>query len=114
MAQSTWNGDKVRRRVLKAVERGVNVVMAAAVLQAKLHHPGWRNITALAEGSVRVITLAKRSGNAISGEWGSVGTGYVLWLELNHGSFLRNAADKEYPKLAKAIRGSLARSAASG
>lgn len=126
MVQFTWNGDKVRRRVIKAVERGVNVVMAAAVLEAKMNHPGWKNVFLIAEGSVRILKFAKGSRNVVSGEWGSAGgpkpvpgqkpkaPSYVLWLEVNHGSFLRNAADKEYPKLTAAIRDSLFRSAVGG
>jgi hypothetical protein len=110
-----WRGQQVLGKVLKAVERGVNVTMAAAVLDTKGNHPGWRNITGFAEGSVRIINFATRSGKRVSGEWGSLGSlggkrnknNYVFWLEVKHGAFLRKSADRNYPNLAGAIRSSL-------
>ena len=98
-----WNGDKIKKKVGRAAEFGVNATMAACVLRAKFNHPGWKNITGTAEGSIRIAEFAKRVGKAVVGKWGSVAVNYMIWLEINHGSALRNASDAEYPKLAARI-----------
>lgn len=101
-----WRGPQVLKKLLGAVERGINVTMAAAVLGTKGKHPGWKNVTGTAEGSTRIIKFASKSGNAVVGQWGSLGVKYVIFLEVKHGSFLRNSGDRSYPRLAKAIRSS--------
>ena len=94
-----WFGKKIQAKAGKAAERAVNQVMREAVLTAKNNHPGWNYITGAAEGSVRILDFAKfRSGVAV-GLWGSRNVNYVIWLELNHGSFLRRAGDIEYKRL---------------
>lgn len=94
-----WFGKKIQQKAGKAAERAVNQVMREAVKSAKQNHPGWDNITTAAEGSVRILDFAKfRSGVAV-GLWGSRNVNYVIWLELNHGSFLRRAGDIEYKRL---------------
>ena len=105
----TWRGDEVLKKMEKAQARGINVVMEAAVRTAKDNHPGWIYRTGKAEGSVRIIQFAKDVFGTIQGVWGSIGPNYVIVLEVLHGSFLRSAAAKEYPKLKAAIKESFAR-----
>ena len=101
-----WLGDQVIRRMLGAQKKGVDSVMADCVLYSKRNHPGWQNRTATAEGSVRIQKFAaKLSGGDVGGVWGSVDVNYVIWLEIIHGSFLRNSATVNYPKLAAKIHG---------
>ena len=99
----TWYGDVIKLRVGDAAKRGVDDTMAAAALSAKGNHPGWRNITTTAEGSVTIITPAHDVPGAVRGVWGSRGVNYVVWLELKHGAFLRNAAGQHYPSLGHRI-----------
>ena len=54
-----WNGDDVKAKVLAAAEKGIDKTMAAAVRDTKGSHPGWKNITGLAEGSVRIGVTAR-------------------------------------------------------
>jgi hypothetical protein len=100
----TWSGDKISKKFARASEKAVNEVMEAAVKTAKFNHPGWKNITTLAEGSVQIIKFAKFSNGVVVGLWGSKNVNYVIWLELNHGSFLRRSADVEYPKLGRLLK----------
>lgn len=99
-----WRGDEVQRKIQRAARDGINAVMARAVIQAKSNHPGWKNRTAVAEGSVRIIRPATADGDRIAGLWGSAGVVYVKFLEFLHGSFLRNAADATHPTLDDEIR----------
>ncbi len=94
-----WRGDQVRAKIQQATTRGIDKTMAQCVGQAKQNHPGWKNRTGTAEGSVRIIQFAEQRGSRIAGRWGSMGVEYVLRLELRHGSFLRTAADVVYPRL---------------
>jgi len=98
-----WNGDRILAKTRMASKAAINETMADSVIHAKRHHPGWQNRTGTAEGSVRIITMAKGEGRKVYGEWGSMGVNYVIWLELKHGSFLRNAADHLYPYLGKSV-----------
>lgn len=102
-----WNGDEIKRKVLEASKHGINATMSKAAIQAKRNHPGWRNRTGTAEGSVRITKFAEPRGNIVAGQWGSIGVNYVIWLELKHGSFLRNAAAKTYPSLKGEIQRAL-------
>ncbi len=99
-----WFGPKVKLSVLQASIKGVNLTMAEAVIQFKNNHPGWINDTSKAEGSVQILEGAKRVGSAVQGIWGSTGVNYMIWLELNHGGAMRNAATVTYPNLARNIR----------
>ncbi len=98
-----WFGDKVKRRVMNASLVGVDDTTAAAAIQAKGNHPGWRNRTGTAEGSIR-NEPARREGERIRGRFGSWGVAYFIWLELKYGSTLRHAADLEFPRLARRIQ----------
>ena len=99
-----WLGDKVLAETKRRAIKGVNLTMAEAVVLAKNNHPGWRNITSKAEGSIRIISGARQISGGAQGTWGSTGVGYMLWLELNHGGALRGAAAIAYPLLARNIR----------
>lgn len=99
-----WRGGQVRGATTGAVKKGIDDTMAAAAISAKSSHPGWRNRTGAAEGSVGIIAPARERGDGVVGEWGSKGVNYVIWLELKRGSFLRNAGDKEYPNLVGRIK----------
>ena len=99
-----WNGPAVIAEVLKATKVGIDKTMADASIHAKQNHPGWKNVTSTAEGSVRPVQFAIQKGASIVGVWGSVDVNYVIWLELKHGSFLRNAADVVYPQLKQNIK----------
>lgn len=92
--------------------------MSQCVIQAKNNHPGWGpgyvtkyprtyKLTGAAEGSVRPTEFAKEDGKFVIGRWGSLGVNYVIWLEVKHGSFLRNAASICYPKLNENIKRAL-------
>ncbi len=102
-----WRGDEVVRNVRKATKWGIDKTMSEVVIHAKRNHPGWKNITANAEGSVRIIRPAHDGGGAIIGIWGSVGVLYVIYLEFKSGSFLRTAGDAIYPRLLGHIRSKL-------
>ena len=104
MSEMNWQGDKVKKKMLMASLYAINKVMAECVIYAKSNHPGWKNITGAAEGSVRITQFAIQEGGAVVGKWGSTGLEYPLWLELKHGSFLRNAADNNYKNLAAYIK----------
>ena len=99
-----WFGDRVLKKTRDKAIKGVNTTMAEAVVVAKNNHPGWRNVTSKAEGSIQILQGAKQVGNAVQGMWGSRGVNYMIRLELNHGAALRNAASVTYPKLAENIR----------
>lgn len=99
-----WRGDGVRRRVDEAARKGIDDTMAAAAIEGKRSHPGWRNRTGTAEGSIAIYQPARKQGSATVGRWGSRGVNYFIFLEIKHGSALRNATDKEYPSLAQRIK----------
>lgn len=105
-----WNGDQVERAVLAAAKLGIDQTMSACVIDAKQNHPGWRNRTGAAEGSMRIIREARKidNENGAIGRWGSKGIFYMIWLELNHGSALRSSADRNYPSLKGRIKANLA------
>ena len=91
-----WNGDQIVKQIDRRVVKAIDAKLSEAVISAKKNHPGWKNRTGTAEGSVRVVQWARVKGNVIFGSWGSVGVKYVLSLELYRGSFLRRAAARVY------------------
>ena len=99
-----WNGPKVKKKLVASVKEGINKTMADCVSYAKDHHPGWKNQTGTAEGSIRITQFAELDRGDVSGQWGSVGVDYFKYLELNHGSALRMSADTNYSKLKGYIR----------
>lgn len=92
-----WKGDQVIKTMQRAELRAAAWVIAACVRHAKRNHPGWKNRSKRAQNSVKRQNL-KRGKDVLQSEWGSK-VWYVLFLELFHGSFLRNAADIYYPML---------------
>lgn len=98
-----WYGDAMKRRVSRAAKAGIDDTTAAAAIYAKGNHPGWRNQTGTAEGSIRNEAAEHVGLNRIRGRFGSWAVDYMIWLELKHGSALRNAADVEFPTLGARI-----------
>jgi hypothetical protein len=94
-----WKGRAVAAKVKRAAVLGINETMAEAVIYAKFNHPGWKNRTATAEGSIRIQAFAAVQGAHIVGRWGSTGVEYMRGLEFLHGSALRNSADVNYRSL---------------
>ena len=99
-----WRGPRVEAKTVRAAKAGIDATMSQAAIYAKRNHPGWRNITSKAEGSIMLIQPAREQGTAVVGLWGSRNVLYMLWLELKHGSALRSSAAVNYPKLAENIR----------
>lgn len=75
-----WHGDKVKARVLKASQMGVNRTMALCVAEAKGTHP-FTNRTGTAERSIRIARPATVSGDTVFGLWGSMQVAYFKFLE---------------------------------
>ena len=105
----SWNGDKVIENVERATLHAMDETVTQAVIRAKRNHPGWKNRTGIAEGSIRVIRFARRAGAHIEALWGSTGVNYMLPLEFKRGSALRSAGDVEHRKLAGRIKKALIR-----
>ena len=99
-----WFGPQIVKDMEKASIKGVNATMAISAVHAKRNHKGWRNRTGKAEGSIRIIAGAKKSGSAVQGTWGSLGVAYMRWLEFKHGAALRASAAINYPLLTGNIR----------
>ena len=104
-----WNGDAIKAKYAVAAQIGIDKTMSEAVIHAKQNHPGWKNVTGTAEGSIRIVQFAAPLGRAIRGLWGSAGVNYMIWLELKHGSALRRAGDGIYPRLLGHIKEALKR-----
>lgn len=102
-----WKGADVKAKVDEASRRGIDDTMAAAVNTGKSNHPGWKNVTGTAEGSIAIQAPAKEGEGGVVGRWGSQGVRYMLPLEVNRGAALRSAADHNYPSLARRIQGHL-------
>lgn len=105
-----WKGAEVARRLAAASERAIDDTMGACTIDAKHSHPGWRNLTGNAEGSIRITDPAKRDLSGVVGRWGSLGVVYMLMLELKRGSALRMSAQANYPSLKGRIAFHLKRS----
>lgn len=101
---TTWNGDAVKAKVTAAAKHAIDRVMSEASIDAKKNHPGWKNVTSTAEGSVRPVQFAEEKGTKVVGVWGSVDVNYVIWLEVSRGSFLRTSADRNYKNLSAYIK----------
>lgn len=94
-----WKGTELTRRLRSASEKGIDDTMAACEVDAKGNHPGWKNRTGTAEGSIKTVDEAKHDSRGAVGRWGSEGVNYMLTLELKRGSALRMAAQENYPSL---------------
>ena len=98
-----WKGAEINRRLREASVQGIDDTMAACTVDAKDSHPGWKNVTSNAEGSIRTVDEAKHDIRGAVGRWGSTGVNYMLILELKRGSALRMAAQANYPDLNRRI-----------
>ena len=97
-----WHSERVTRVFTDAAKGAMDDTMASASIQAKRNHPGWRNRTGTAEGSIRADP-AKVEGSSILGRFGSFAVRYFIWLEIGArgraGDYtLRRAAGIEFPK----------------
>mgnify|MGYP001580242455 CR=1 FL=1 len=101
-----WNGDNVARRIREASRLGIDDTMAQCAITAKGSHPGWKNVTSNAEGSISIVRPAwvSQLGGKVIGWWGSKGVLYMIFLEVKHGAALRASADKNYPSLSRRIK----------
>lgn len=98
-----WNGDQMKRKARAAALSGLDAIAQKCVDGAKSDHPGWKNKTGAAEASIGIISPANEDGAGAAVQWGSSGVAYMIWLELNHGSAMRNQADLNYPNLAAEV-----------
>lgn len=94
-------------RLDQAARQAVDDVTAAAAIYAKQNHPGWNNVTGLAEGSIR-MEPAVDEGERVVGYFGSYDVNYFIWLEIgangHPGDYtLRRAADAEFPSLGRRL-----------
>jgi hypothetical protein len=101
--KTNWLGEELRRRALYAQTWGIDKVMSDCVIYSKDNHPGWVNRTGTAEGSIRTVEEAHQDERGVVGIWGSPDVDYMIWLELKHGSCLRNSADVNYRTLAARV-----------
>ncbi len=103
-----WKGKQVKQKMVLAQITGIDIVLKASVIQAKLNHT-WINRTGKLEGSVGVYEFARRVIAGVRGVWGSRKIVYAIFQEIGTSKmparpFLRPAADVQYPKLAGHIR----------
>lgn len=104
-----WNGDAISRAFAEiAVPRAMDDTTAAAAIASKSSHPGWKNRTGVAEGSIRGDPARKVSSGRWLARFGSFDVAYFIWLEIGARGragdhTIRRGADKEFPKLAERI-----------
>ena len=119
-----WKGNELIKKKNRAVAFGINKVITDCIVQALNNHPGWRYDTGVAETSIRQAKDGFATEKKHVGRWGSIWTqagqtvisrrtgkevavpdgNYVWFLEFNHGSFLRKAANEKYKNLGKEIK----------
>jgi hypothetical protein len=99
-----WLGPELEKRVEGASKRAIDGTTAAAAEYARANHPGWKNVTHTAEDSIGTnpARLQKRQirGNVTGGEGDAF---YLLILEVKNGAALRNAADVNFPGVARRL-----------
>jgi len=97
----TWLGDALEKRVEGASKRAIDRTTEATAEYARANHPGWKNVTGKAEGSIGTnpARLQKRQirGNVTGGAGSEF---YLLILEVKNGAALRSAADVNFPSVA--------------
>ncbi len=105
-----WKGPAIDRAIAdRAIPNAMNDTTATAAIAAKSSHPGWRNRTGIAEGSIRGDPAKKVGAGTWLALFGSFDVNYFIWLEIgargrSGDHTIRRAADKEFPKLADRIR----------
>lgn len=98
-------GKAVSNKVELAILKGGGKTLAQAAESARRNHPGWRNQTFKAERSIQVTEpMHKGSNGQFSGNFGSKGVDYFIWLEIGTrfhpgDHTLRRAADRTFPKV---------------
>ena len=102
-----WKGDELIKKKNRIVAFAINETVKDTIKEALDNHPEWVYRTGVAENSITQKQFA--TPKKLIALWGSVWTAlgksnYVWYLEFFHGSFLRKAADKIYPSLAKRIK----------
>ena len=102
-----WNGRAVRRDVFRACVKGLNETMGRAVVQAK-KRPRMPVITGKAQGSIRIVQLARVEGTHIRGKWGSTDVLYFVGIEAKSGP-LRGGGAEAYPEFVPRVRAHLKR-----
>lgn len=113
MARVNWRGRQVSDRVIRAARIGVDRTTTSMAVLAKRTHT-WRNVTGLAEGSIQMRPARVEAGGRITGQFGSYGVQYFLWLELGSQHqqprpVLRPSFDREARNLPGNIKAALAR-----
>ncbi len=99
-----WRGPKVLSKVRRCERDGINVTMTQAVIEAKGTHR-WQNVTGTLERSIQIVQPAMKKFRGFIGRWGTKGVEYGIFLELKtEWMWLRPAADKVYPNLARNIK----------
>ena len=122
-----WRGDEVLRHTQRAIRYAIDETMSACVDDAKRNVP---RVTGTLQGSIQIEPASIDRNGKVVGEWGSFDVNYALAVEMGNRSlvgpphksktpgikasgpgrntgnrnFLRNAADKEYPKLRSRIK----------
>ena len=99
-----WKGDQIKKRLLNAARQGIDETMADCVVEAMKNTPV---DTTTLQGSEEFEKAVIR-GDVVSGRWGSYDVEYAFYVEVGARgrpgeNMLRDAADKEYPKLKKRI-----------
>ena len=102
-----WNGRAVQREVYQACVKALNETMGRAVVQAK-KRPRMPVITGVAQGSIRIVQLARVEGTKVSGKWGSTGVLYFKGIEAKSGP-LRGGGAEAYPEFVPRVRAHLKR-----
>ena len=109
-----WKGDDVLKQVVKATRQGIDEVMGECVVDAQANTPV---LTGNLRRSIKPQEPAHEEGDVVVGVWGSAGignreseedVGYAFYVEVGSRgrpgrNMLRNAADKNYPRLEDTI-----------
>ncbi len=100
-----WKGDDVLKQVVKATKDGIDEVMGECVVDAQANTPV---LTGNLRRSIKPQEPAHEEGDVVVGVWGSADVDYALPVEVGSRgrpgrNMLRNAADKNYPRLEETI-----------
>lgn len=79
-----WKGDEVTDHTIIAAKRAIDGIMSKCVVTSKMLVPV---ITAILQGSIRVVKFATKESDSIQGQWGSVAVKYALPVEKGTGPY---------------------------